>query len=137
MYQVIIILDESREKSYYHSYVESEDKTLGNISCNELPPFQDINKAHACYWDSENGQWVFDDEKYAEIIAEITAEKEAAEQAAAEGEATPTNAELAECAMELGEGQSNLEEALIELGNLYANLEERVAEIEEKMGGEA
>lgn len=134
MYQVIIILDESREKSYYHSYVESEDKTLGNISCDELPPFQDINKAHACYWDSENGQWVFDDEKYAEIIAEITAEKEAAEQAASEAEATPTNAELAECAMELGEGQSNLEDAIAELGELYSELDLRLTAIE---GGEA
>ena len=134
MYQVIIILDESREKSYYHSYVELEDKTIGNISCDELPPYQDMNKAQSCYWDAETTQWVFDEEKYAEIIAQIAAEREAAEQAAAEAEATPTNAELAECAMELGEGQSNLEDAIAELGELYSELDERLTALE---GGEA
>lgn len=133
MYQVIIILDESREKSYYHSYVESEDTTLGNISCDELPPYQDLNKAQSCYWDAENENWVFDEEKYEEIITQIAAEKESAEQAVAEAEATPTNAELAECAMELGEGQSNLEDAVAELGELYSKLDERLTALE---GGE-
>ena len=42
-YQVIIILDESRNRSYYQGYVESEDTTLGNITVEELPPYADIN----------------------------------------------------------------------------------------------
>lgn len=137
-YQVILFLDESRNKSYYHSYVESEDVLLGNIECTELPAYQDINKARACYWDTDALQWIFDEEKYAEIVAQIEAERQAAEQARLEAEATPTNLELADCAIELGNGQSILEDAVAELANKYANLEERVAAIEnEKNGGES
>lgn len=131
MYQVIIILDEERSKSYYHSYVESTDTTLGNISVSELPPYADINKAQACYWDANNLAWVFDEEKYASIIAKIEANKEAAEQAQLEAEATPTNGELAECVMELGDGQSILSEAVAELGEGQGVLYDAVAELGE------
>lgn len=131
MFQVIVVLDEDRNKSYYNSYFDSEDITLGNMTCDELPPYQDINKAHACYWDVNNSKWIFDEEKYNSIMSKIAAEKEAAEQAALEAKATPTNAELAECAMELGEGQSNLEGAVLELADGQSNLEEAVTKLNE------
>ncbi len=52
-YQVIIILDSSRNRSYYQGYIISDDETQGNITCEELPPYADVNKARSCYWDSE------------------------------------------------------------------------------------
>lgn len=129
MYQVIIIYDEERAKSYYHSYVESNDTTLGNISVPELPPFADVNKAQSCYWDPVESKWVFDEEKYAYILAEIKAKDEANKQAALEKEAIPTNEELAICVMELGEGQGVLSDAISELGEGQGVLYDAVAEL--------
>jgi hypothetical protein len=133
-YQVIIILDESRNKSYYQRYIESEDATLGNITVEELPPYADINMARACYWDADNKKWIYDEDKEAEIQAKITAAKEAAEKAQAAAEATPSNADLADCVVELGDGQSSLEDAVAELGELVNELSKRVTKLE---GGEA
>lgn len=132
-YQVIIILDESRNRSYYQGYAESEDTTLGNITVSELPPYADVNMAHACYWDTENEKWIFDEEKEAEIQEKLAADKKAAEKAQAEAEATPSNADLADCVIELGEGQSSLEDAVAELGELVSELSKRVTKLE---GGE-
>lgn len=133
-YQVIIILDESRNRSYYQGYVESEDTTLGNITVEELPPYADINMARACYWDADNKKWIYDADKEAEIQAKITDAKEAAEKAQAAAEATPSNSDLADCVVELGDGQSSLEDAVAELGQAVNELSERVAKLE---GGEA
>lgn len=119
-YQVLIFLDEARNRSYYHSYVESEDTTLGNIECSDLPPYQDINKARACYWNSEIESWVFDEEKYQEILvaeAQVKAEQEEAEAIAA---STPSNMELMEAIMEIAQNQSDLAEAVAELGSIVA-----------------
>ena len=95
MYQVIITDDETRERSYFYSYGE----IAGNIETDELPPYQDINKARACYWD--NNTWVYDPDKYTEICSDQQRQKEEAEKAQALAEATPTNKELCEAAMEL------------------------------------
>lgn len=95
MYSVIIVLDETRSKSYYYSYT-AED---GNVQCEELPPYQDIDKARACYLN--DGAWVFDADKYAEIVAAAEAERATEEQVRREAEAAPTNAELAAGLMEL------------------------------------
>ena len=119
-YQVIIINDEVRNKDYYQGYVESEDTSLGNITVEELPPYADPNMARACWWDSENRKWVFDEEKEAEIQKKITFEKEQAEKEQSEAAATPSNSDLADCVVELGE--------------LINDLLERVAKLE---GGEA
>ncbi len=113
-YQVIIVLDESRNKSYYYAYVAEN----GNIECEELPPYADINKAHACYWNGK--KWVFDPEKYAEIEAIQIAEKEATEKAETEARAVPTSAELAIAVMELGDNVSLLMDAVSELANEVA-----------------
>ena len=110
MYNVIIVLDESRNKSYYYSYVDKD----GNIECEELPPYADILKAKACYW---NNKWVYDPDKYAELVAESEAEKEAAEKAAAEADAVPTNQELADAIMEIADNISILMDAVAELGS--------------------
>ncbi|MDE6052159.1 MAG: hypothetical protein K2G55_00040 [Lachnospiraceae bacterium] len=115
-YNVIIVLDESRNRSYYYSYVAEN----GNIECTELPPYADPNKARACYWDGK--KWVFDADKYAEIVAVQAAEKEAAEREAAEAEAVPTNAELAAGMMELGDNVSVIMEAVTEIAEEIAAL---------------
>lgn len=87
-YQVIVLLNESNGKRYYYSYVNEG----GNIECDDLPPYQDINKARACYWNDE--EWVFDKVRYEEILAEIEAAKEAARLEAERIAAIPNNEEL-------------------------------------------
>ena len=87
-YNVIIVLDESRNRSYYDHYVAEN----GNIECTDLPPYQDINKARSCFWDGE--KWIYDADKYAEIVAARQAEKTAAEQKQRELEAIPSNTDL-------------------------------------------
>ncbi len=109
MYNVIIILDESRNKSYYYSYVSEN----GNIECEELPPYADINKARSCYWDGK--KWVYDAEKHEELEAVQAAEKAASEKEAAEAEAVPTNAELAVGLMEVAENTSLVMDAVAEI----------------------
>ena len=114
-YQVIIINDDVRNKDYYQGYVESEDTALGNITVEELPPYADPNMARACWWDSENRKWIFDEDKEAEIQEKIKSDKEAAEKAQAEAEATPSNSDLAGCVIELGELISDLLERVTKL----------------------
>ena len=114
-YQVIIINDDVRNKDYYQGYVESEDTALGNITVEELPPYADPNMARACWWDSENRKWVFDEDKEAEIQEKIKSDTEAAEKAQAEAEATPSNSDLAGCVIELGELISDLLERVTKL----------------------
>lgn len=70
MYQVIIVNNEIKGKNYYYSYAESENTALGNISVEDLPPYQDINKARACYW--TDGIWVYDPEEYEDILEQNT-----------------------------------------------------------------
>lgn len=88
MYQVIV--NSINSKRYYYSYVESD----GNIECDDLPPFQDINKARACWWDDE--KWNYDESRYAEILADIQAKKEAAQAEKDRINAIPSNEELNE-----------------------------------------
>lgn len=114
MYNVIIVLDDSRNKSYYYSYVAEN----GNVECDELPPYADTNKARACYWDGK--KWEFDEDKYAEIEAVQAAEKEAAEQAKKEAEAVPTNEELAAATMEIADSVSILMDVVSELAETVA-----------------
>ena len=116
MYNVIIVLDNSRNKSYYYSYVTEN----GNIKCTELPPYADTNKAQACYWNGK--KWVFDADKYAEIKAFQTAEREAAEQAKRAAEAVPTNEELAVATMELADNVSTLMGTVSKLKETVASL---------------
>lgn len=99
MYQVIIVLDKARNRSYYYSFVASN----GNIECEELPPYADPNKARACYWDAKNKKWVYDADKNAELVAEQQAVEAAEEQAKLEAAAIPTNKELADAVMELAD----------------------------------
>ncbi|MCI5610173.1 MAG: hypothetical protein MR392_02205 [Roseburia sp.] len=121
-YQVIILLDESRNKSYYHNYTISADEAQGNIACDELPPFADVNKARSCYWDFEAERWVYDADKEAEIQEQIAEAKAADEKAKAEAEATPTNMDLADAVMELGNNVSDMMDALTELAQTVSDL---------------
>lgn len=100
MYQVRLLYDNKREKSYYDSYTESTNEKIGNIVCSELPMYQDINRARSCYWDSENEKWIFDNDKYLEIIAEIESARKRQEEKE-QLSTIMTNKELTEAVMEL------------------------------------
>ena len=125
-YNVIIVLDESKNRSYYYSYVAQN----GNIECTELPPYADPNKARACYWDAESTTWIYDAEKYTEIVAEQEALKAAAEQANKEAEAVPTLKEIGIALMEIAENVNANMGAITELAAIVSWM------ISEK-GGEA
>ena len=131
MYQVIIFLDETRDRSYYHSYTISNDKTLGNIECSELPPYQDYNKARSCYWDSESETWIFDEEKYTETLSIIKAEEEARKEAELIAAFTPTVLELAEASIETAQAVSDVAEAIDVLAEMLVMVDERLAMLEE------
>lgn len=121
-YQVIIILDSSRNRSYYQGYIISDDETQGNITCEELPPYADVNKARSCYWDSEEKKWIYDAEKEAEIQEQIAAAEAEAEKTKAEEEATPSNMDLADAVIELGNNVSDMMDALTELAQTVNDL---------------
>ena len=112
MYNVIIVHDNTKDKNYYYSYVEEK----GNIECEDLPPYQDTNKARACYWDNKN--WIYDAEKYAEIIASQERMKVEVATAQAVAAAVPSNEELAEAVIEIGNSINDIMEAMAELGTL-------------------
>lgn len=114
MYQVILVQDEKKGKAYYYSYVKSADTTLGNIEVDDLPAYQDINKARACTY--EDGSWIFDEAKYADILDQIELEEEAAEEEKAKEEAKLSNEEIAD--------------ALMELAELFASIDERLSALE-------
>ncbi len=82
------IVNSLNGKRYYYSYGSAN----GNIECDDLPPFQDINKARACWWNDE--EWVFDEGRYAEILAEIEQAKADAEAEAERLASIPNNEEL-------------------------------------------
>lgn len=121
-YQVIIILDSSRNRSYYQGYIISDDETQGNITCEELPPYADVNKARSCYWDSEEKKWIYDAEKEAEIQEQIAAAEAEAEKTKAEAEATPSNMDLTDAVIELGNNVSDMMDALTELAQTVNDL---------------
>lgn len=121
-YQVIIILDSSRNRSYYQGYIISDDEIQGNITCEELPPYADVNKARSCYWDSEEKKWIYDAEKEAEIQEQIAAAEAETEKTKAEAEATPPNMDLADAVIELGNNVSDMMDALTELAQTVNDL---------------
>lgn len=117
MYQVIIIHDEKKERDYYQSYTDEG----GNIETKDLPPYADLNKARSCYWNPETEKWVYDKDKYSELIQIETEEKAKREEEAAIAAATPTNEELAESMMELAELISGL---IMQVDDLSKRMEE-------------
>lgn len=112
MYQVILLND--GEKNYYYSYVESSDTSLGNVELNTLPPYQDILKARSCYLDGTD--WVYDENKYNELLEIKRQEEEEREAEEAKLEAALSNEEIAE--------------ALVELADMVVAIDERVTALE-------
>lgn len=71
-YKVAISWDSSRSKSYYINHCiltkDNINDDIHFIVCDSIPPYMDINANKACYIDSRRCKWVFDEEKYLEII---------------------------------------------------------------------
>lgn len=113
-YNVIVV--SKGDRNYYYEYVDDN----GNIEVDELPPYQDINMARSCYYD--NGVWVYDADKYAEITAAEEEAKAEAQQKAAEAAAVPNNTELSDAVMELADCLSVLTETVSTLKTELDNL---------------
>lgn len=127
-YQVIINLDRSWDRSYYQTYLE-DGPAKGNIECYDLPPYADINKARACYWDSLNEAWIFDEEKYNEFLHEQEQAKNEADRVNAVNAATPSNVELAEGMIEVAEAVAQHDDALVELGEIIVAYDNAIVEL--------
>lgn len=121
MYQVITIYDEKLKKDYYQSYIESEDTSLGNISVDSLPSYQDIVKARSCYWNGK--EWVFDDKKYKNFQKEAKEKKEKEDAEKAKEDAKLTNDEIADALMELAELLAIMDERLTALEEVESESE--------------
>lgn len=115
MYQVIILLNKENQQSYYQSYIRSDDTTLGNISTNELPPYQDILKAQACWWDFDTQTWVYDEKMYQKLVADEEQKEAEEKQRRLELKAQLTNEEIAQALMEIGRNQSDLFDTVSEI----------------------
>lgn len=123
MYNVIIVFDEKRGKSYYHGY---DERNPGNIQCEELPPYADPIKACSCFW--ENDEWTFDEEKYPELLASRQELLSKIDQAEKEANATPTINELSNAVVEIGDNVGVIFDALAELGNRVTELGQALTE---------
>ena len=90
----------------------------GNIQCEELPPYQDLQKAQSCHWDAKAKVWVYDEEKYAELAEAQKAARAAEEQAKKEAAAVASNKELTDAVLELAAGQAKIKAKITEFSTL-------------------
>lgn len=107
IYQVIILLN-NNGRSYYQSYVRSDDTALGNISTDVLPPTQDILQAQSYWWDFDTETWMYDEDMYYRLLTEEEKEISEAEQREKERKSQPTIEEISEALIELAEIVSEL-----------------------------
>ena len=68
-----ILLD---EQGYFTGNYAIEGKIVGGVEISELPPYEDIKRQISCKF--ENEKWIFDEEKYQEILNRETEEKKQA-----------------------------------------------------------
>lgn len=58
-----ILLD---EQGYFTGNYAIEGKIVGGVEISELPPYKDIRRQISCKF--ENEKWIFDEERYQEIL---------------------------------------------------------------------
>ena len=87
-----ILLD---EKGYFTGNYAVEGKIVGGIEISELPPYEDIKRQISCKF--ENEKWIFDEEKYQEILNRETEEKKQAKIKALQRELTESDYKIIKC----------------------------------------
>ena len=87
-----ILLD---EQGYFTGNYAVEGKIVGGVEISELPPYEDMKKQISCEF--ENEKWIFDEEKYQEILNRETEEKKQAKIKELQSELNESDYKIIKC----------------------------------------
>ena len=87
-----ILLD---EQGYFTGNYAVEGKIVGGVEISELPPYEDMKKQISCKF--ENEKWIFDEEKYQEILNRETEEKKQAKIKELQSELNESDYKIIKC----------------------------------------
>nr|DAZ62896.1 MAG TPA: Protein of unknown function (DUF2977) [Caudoviricetes sp.] len=87
-----ILLD---EQGYFTGNYAVEGKIVGGVEISELPPYEDMKKQISCKF--ENEKWIFDEEKYQEILNRETKEKKQAKIKELQSELNESDYKIIKC----------------------------------------
>lgn len=87
-----ILLD---EQGYFTENYAVEGKIVGGVEISELPPYEDMKKQISCKF--ENEKWIFDEEKYQEILNRETEEKKQAKIKELQSELNESDYKIIKC----------------------------------------
>ena len=87
-----ILLD---EQGYFTGNYAVEGKIVGGVEISELPPYEDIKKQISCKF--ENEKWIFDEEKYQEILNQEAEEEKQAKIKELQSELNESDYKIIKC----------------------------------------
>jgi hypothetical protein len=87
-----ILLD---EKGYFTGNYAIEGKIVGGVEISELPPYEDIKKQISCKF--KNEKWIFDEEKYQEILKQEAEEEKQAKIKELQSELNESDYKIIKC----------------------------------------
>lgn len=87
-----ILLD---EQGYFTENYAVKGKIVGGVEISELPPYEDIKKQISCKF--ENEKWVFDENKYQEILNSKAEEKKQAKIKELQSELNESDYKIIKC----------------------------------------
>lgn len=87
-----ILLD---EQGYFTGNYAVKGKIVGGVEVSELPPYKDIKKQISCKF--ENEKWVFDENKYQEILNSKAEEKKQAKIKELQSELNESDYKIIKC----------------------------------------
>lgn len=87
-----ILLD---EQGYFTGNYAIEGKIVGGVEISELPPYEDMKKQISCKL--ENEKWIFDEEKYQEILNQEAEEEKQAKIKELQSELNESDYKIIKC----------------------------------------
>lgn len=87
-----ILLD---EQGYFTGNYAVEGKIVGGVEISELPPYEDMKKQISCKF--ENEKWIFDEEKYQEILKQEAEEEKQAKIKELQSELNESDYKIIKC----------------------------------------
>lgn len=87
-----ILLD---EQGYFTGNYAVKGKIVGGVEISELPPYEDMKKQISCKF--ENEKWIFDEEKYQEILKQEAEEEKQAKIKELQSELNESDYKIIKC----------------------------------------
>ena len=87
-----ILLD---EQGYFTGNYAIKGKIVGGVEISELPPYEDIKRQISCKF--ENEKWIFDEEKYQEILKQEAEEEKQAKIKELQSELNESDYKIIKC----------------------------------------